>query len=452
MSDFSKSKLESYLLGSRPNDKKKQCCLFFKNIVKEAEDIFIKKGLPTNRNESYRYFPLIEILNQLLSSLAKKQYSPSNKEQKNTDLSESRIQSLLPYNKQRCFQLIDGFRINLINHSLAKGGLAESEPTFRYSTIMEGYRDFPLFFKNYFNRKNKFSSCPLVALNCAKWIDGLFIYIPAYTKVEKPIILSNTDRFDGSVSLYPRTFIYVGEGSSVVFCKTNSSLDKEPSFKNQVSEIVLSKNSKVEFCDVENESSPIASNCNLNHIKVYQESESFFKSNLLARSYKRGGSRYNISVDLIGEKSEANLYGVYRVYGKNNLGLHVDVNHHSSFTKSHQHYRGVVYKNSSVVFDGYVGVDSKIEKVEATQSHNGWIIEAGGKLIAKPRLSINSDDVSCHHEALITQVSQDLLFYMRSRGLSFDEAKKIILDGFLKSGLEQSSDELRAALELLATQ
>ena len=159
-----------------------------------------------------------------------------------------------------------------------------------------------------------------------------------------------------------------------------------------------------------------------------------------------------IDVSLLGEGAEANLYGAYVCGGSEKVKISVDMHHDFPHCNSRQLFKGIAGGTSKVDFYGKIIVAQDAQKTEAYQENHNILLTDGAKVDTKPQLEIYADDVKCSHGATIGRLNEEEQFYMRSRGITLEDAKVLQMISFIAPVLENIQDEaqrehLAAALE-----
>ncbi len=109
---------------------------------------------------------------------------------------------------------------------------------------------------------------------------------------------------------------------------------------------------------------------------------------------------------------------------------HVEINHVAPHTNSEMVYKGILDNQSRAVFNGRLFVKKDAQKIVAHQANHNLLLSNRAEIYSKPELEIYADDVKCKHGATTGQLDQDALFYMRARGIGYQEAVNILLQGF----------------------
>ena len=148
-----------------------------------------------------------------------------------------------------------------------------------------------------------------------------------------------------------------------------------------------------------------------------------------------------LDVRLAGEGAEANIYGAYVCAGQEKVKIAVDMHHDLPHCNSRQLFKGVAGGTSKVDFYGKIIVAKDAQRTEAYQENHNILLTDGAKVDTKPQLEIYADDVKCSHGATIGRLNEEEQFYMRSRGITLEDAKVLQMISFIAPVLENIKDE-----------
>ncbi|MBO7192100.1 MAG: SufD family Fe-S cluster assembly protein [Bacteroidales bacterium] len=147
-----------------------------------------------------------------------------------------------------------------------------------------------------------------------------------------------------------------------------------------------------------------------------------------------------MDVRLAGEGSEANIYGAYVCGGDEKVRISVDMHHDVPHCNSRQLFKGIAGGVSRVDFYGKIIVAQDAQRTEAYQENHNILLSDGAKVDTKPQLEIYADDVKCSHGATIGRLNEEEQFYMRSRGITLEDAKVLQMISFIAPVLENITD------------
>jgi Fe-S cluster assembly protein SufD len=280
------------------------------------------------------------------------------------------------------------------------------------------------------------------ALNTAFLRDGYFVHVPPGKVLEEPIRLDiAAPASDRPLVWHRRCLILAGRGSRASVVE-NYDGAAGVYFTNAVTEVVLAEDAALDYYRVQRESQQAF---HVATVQVRQERGSRFTSHALAL----GGalSRTDLNVVLDAEGCECTLNGLYRADGDRLVDNHTRIDHARPRCSSHELYKGILAGRARGVFNGKIYVHRDAQKTDARQTNKTLLLSDDAVIDAKPQLEIYADDVKCTHGASIGQLDEEALFYLRTRGIGHDEARRLLTYAFANDILERIQvDSLRAEL------
>ena len=148
-----------------------------------------------------------------------------------------------------------------------------------------------------------------------------------------------------------------------------------------------------------------------------------------------------MDVRLAGEGAEANVFGAYVCGDQETVRIAVDMHHDLPHCNSRQLFKGIAGGTSRVDFYGKIIVAQDAQRTEAYQENHNILLSDGAKVDTKPQLEIYADDVKCSHGATIGRLNEEEQFYMRSRGITLEDAKVLQMISFIAPVLENIPEE-----------
>ena len=155
-----------------------------------------------------------------------------------------------------------------------------------------------------------------------------------------------------------------------------------------------------------------------------------------------------LDVTLAGEGAQANIYGAYVCGGEEKVKIAVDMHHDLPHCNSRQLFKGIAGGKSRVDFYGKIIVAQDAQRTEAYQENHNILLSDDAKVDTKPQLEIYADDVKCSHGATIGRLNEEEQFYMRSRGITLEDAKVLQMISFIAPVLEQIPEADRENISL----
>ncbi len=138
----------------------------------------------------------------------------------------------------------------------------------------------------------------------------------------------------------------------------------------------------------------------------------------------------SLDVRMTGENSSAVVYGLYFPAGDQRMNLLTRQDHLVPHTFSNLHYKGALADRANARWEGMIYVDPKAEKTDGYQKNENLMLSDDANILAQPGLEIITDDVKCSHGTTITNIDDDQLFYLTSRGIPLKEAEQLVIRGF----------------------
>ena len=282
------------------------------------------------------------------------------------------------------------------------------------------------------------------ALNQAFFTDGAFIQVPAGVTLNEPVqLIFISSSQQPAATSHPRNLIVAGPHSRLTVVESYLATDGAAHFTNAVTELVAGDHAFVE------------------HIKFQDEAATAFHmatihghfgraSNVSVHSFALGArlSRNNIHTNLAGEGLECVLNGLYLTRGEQLADHHMVVEHAQPNCASHEYFNGILDDKSKGVFHGRIYVHPVAQKTDAKQTNKNLLLSDDATADTKPQLEIYADDVKCTHGATIGQLNEESIFYLRSRGLGPDTARRMLIHAFAGEIIERvKCDSARETLD-----
>ena len=265
----------------------------------------------------------------------------------------------------------------------------------------------------------------IAALNTLFVQDGFVVYVPKGVSIEEPIQLVN--HFAGktdSVS-HRRTLVILEAEAEARLIVGDRGEDGARHFSTQVVEIIAEEGARFEYYDLEEST---ASCTRFSSVFVHQAANSNVLVN--ATTLTNGQTRNNFYVDLLGEYSEATLCGMAIEDKEQKVDTFSVITHHLPHCTSHELFKNVLDDAAFGAFSGKILVKEGADKTEAYQTNRNLCATDRCHMYSKPQLEIYADDVRCSHGMTTGQLDDNALFYLRSRGISEDEARMMLSIAF----------------------
>jgi Fe-S cluster assembly protein SufD len=271
-----------------------------------------------------------------------------------------------------------------------------------------------------------------VARNAAGFTGGAFVYVPRGVVLDEPLSLVGIQA-DAGTELDRRTLIVVDEGAQAdVWEQYLSGSDDLDGVFNVVTELVVGDGARLRYVCGQGLSEK-------SWIFGAQRAEVGRDGYLdwVALGFGSAGGRVRMETRLSGEGAEARVTGAYASHGRQHVDFDTTQEHAAPNTTSDLAFRGVLQGRSTAVWKGNIIVDPGAQKTDAFQESRNLLISKRAHADAIPGLEIQANDVRCTHAAAVAQVDPEQLFYLRSRGLREEVAKRLVIEGFLAALVER---------------
>jgi Fe-S cluster assembly protein SufD len=261
----------------------------------------------------------------------------------------------------------------------------------------------------------------VTALNTMFAQDGFVLYVPRGVNVERPVQLVQILRSDVDLMANRRILIILEPYASAKMLVCEHSIDDVRFLGTQVIEIFAEENATFDYYDLEESS--IATT---RFSSVYVEQSAF--SNVLVNgiTLNNGLTRNNYHIRLNGEQAATTLCGMAILDQNQKVDTYSHITHSVPYCTSTELFKNVLDDQSTAVFNGRILVKEGAVKTAAYQTNRNLCTTREARMYSQPQLEIYADDVKCSHGMSMGQLDEQALFYMRTRGLSYDEARMML--------------------------
>jgi Fe-S cluster assembly protein SufD len=396
-------------------------------LREQAMELFLRLGLPSMHDESWRYTNLRKLSAQ---SYVDAPRAPSGTLQPTAQLcllgEDERAATVLMVNgcpvlPQRMDLSINGIDINSLEE------IARTDKKL-ISHLLE-----PL-------AENDIARWRL--LNTALFVDGLYLKIS--TRVETPLVILHVATADhpGTVA-YPRVIIDASPGSSATIIEHHVQQGSDTPLCNSSSLIKLERDAAIEHYRV---FATDHRTTHLDSLEVRQRQGSRCRQFTIALG--GGLTRCSLEAELTEPGAELDSYSLLVGHAERHVDCVNVVRHGAKHTTSRQTARALASGNSRVIINSKVVVDAGASKADSQQSLRGLLLSPTAEIDSRPQLEIHTDEVKCAHGATTGRLDPNMLFYMLSRGLDRDTAQSLLIYAFLADVLTgMSVHSARSAIE-----
>lgn len=307
------------------------------------------------------------------------------------------------------------------------------------------------FAQDYIGQAAVVANRPFAALNQYYLSSGLCIHILPQVKLGKPLVFINHTVAEAEnlfANLHNLVVLEQGAQAELIEYYHYRGVVKSRYFNNIVNEIFLHRDSSLQHYKVQAEAFK-ADHVALNAVRAEQNAS--YKSFTLQTG--ANVARNETFVRLVAEQAAAEVDAAYIMNGWATIDTTTDIEHLSPCTYSQQLVKGVVGGDAKGVFQGKIHIAPQAIKTEGRQLHKALLLSDKAEIDAKPELEIFADDVKCSHGAATGELDEEQLFYMQSRGIGREEARRILIDAYLDDVISKIEDEKVAAwIKLLSNQ
>ena len=286
-----------------------------------------------------------------------------------------------------------------------------------------------------------------VTLNDAGFRAGSFVFVPRGVELSAPISLSTVQARSGTM-LGQRTLVVLEEGARAeVWEQYLSGAPELDGVFNAVTELIVGDGAHLRYVCGQG----LSEN---SWIFGAQRAQVGRDAGLDWVALGFGSARGHVRMEtrLGGEGAEARVTGAYATHARQHIDFDTTQEHAAPNTTSDLAFRGVLHGRSTAVWKGNIIVDPGAQKTDAFQESRNLLLSKRAHADAIPGLEIQANDVRCTHAAAVAQVDPEQLFYLRSRGLRLDVARRLVIEGFLAALVERFEqgpvrEQLSGALE-----
>jgi Fe-S cluster assembly protein SufD len=265
---------------------------------------------------------------------------------------------------------------------------------------------------------------PFGALNTAFLADGALVYVPRGVALDVPIHV--VFHSSGAHALTAgRLLVVLEEGATATLVETHTGPEGQRYWSNPVTELVVGANARLDAYRLQRESTAAYHTAAV-HSRVDRDGV----CSLITMSFGAALSRQDIVAVLAGPGAESTVNGLSLLGGRQHVDYHTVLDHAEPHCNSWEYFNGVFGDRARGVFTGRIIVRPGAQKTDAKQTNNNVLLSAQARADSQPQLEIYADDVKCTHGATLGPIDDAHLFYLQSRGLSDEDARKLLTYGF----------------------
>ena len=288
-------------------------------------------------------------------------------------------------------------------------------------------REYPEMFREHFGTVIPANDNKLAALNTAAWSGGSFVYVPKGVQVEVPLqayFRINSE----NMGQFERTLIIADEGSSVHYVEgCTAPVFTTNTLHSAVVEIIVKKNAKVRYTTIQNWSNNVYNLVTKRAVVQEGGVMEWIDANL--------GSKVTMkypSVYLVGERAHGEVLSVAFAGTGQHLDAGAKMVHAAPYTTSLINSKSISKGTGRTSYRGLVKIYPGAKKSKSTVRCDALILDTTARSDTYPYMEIDEEDVTIGHEASVSKVGEEQLFYLMSRGLQESEATAMIVNGFIE--------------------
>lgn len=396
---------------------------WLQDVRDHAAGRFAELGFPTTRDEDWRFTSVSRIAGTEWS------LAPAS-----TQLAEAQIDEVLYGDAPHRLVFVNGrFAPQLSRTAGLPQGL----------TVGSLSQEADASIQQHFGTIAEADTRAFAALNTAFADDGAYVYVPEGVILDTPIQLLFISVASSSSMSHPRTLIVLETGSQAQIVETYVGRSGQAYFTNAVTEVFVGENAVLDHYKVQEEGVEAYHIASM-HVRASRS------STFSSHSFSLGGGlvRNDAIATLAGEGAECTLNGLYLADRERLVDNHTTIDHVMPHCPSHEIYKGILGGKARAIFNGKIIVRPDAQKTDAKQTNRALLLSDEATINTKPQLEIFADDVKCTHGATVGQLDEDAVFYLRARGLTYLEARDMLIHAFAGDILDRVKIEpLRNALE-----
>jgi Fe-S cluster assembly protein SufD len=269
------------------------------------------------------------------------------------------------------------------------------------------------------------------ALNTASMTDGALIFVPRNTVVPAPIHVLFVNTETGTIA-HPRVLAIAEPSSKFALVEEYVTLNEGAYFVNPVTEIVVAENAEVSHTRVQRDS---VEAFHIGKTAVSQARDSRYTCTAIALGATV--SRHTLEVYQTGDQTETTLNGLAMISGSQVADTHSLIAYNHPHSSSNQLHKCIVDDRAHAVFNGKILVPQAAQLTDARQLSKTLLLSEKARVDTKPQLEITANNVKCAHGATVSQLESDEVFYLQSRGIDAQSARKLLVYAFAYEVIHQ---------------
>ena len=376
---------------------------------RDAMQAFLAAGLPTTRNELWKY--------TALRALERREFCACDEDAATRAIDASAF--ALPDADGPRLVFVNGvFRADLsCLHDLPQGlsvqplsrALGEQPEPLRFAlTRRESGRD------------------AFAALNLALASDGVVLRVAENAQIETPVHVVHVGApADSGVAWHARNIIELAAGAHLKLIEHHAAAGEHTHLANLATEVTLRERAHLDWLVVQDAASG-ATLLRRSDLRLHEDAQ------VTLHALELGGAlaRHEVHIELDGDRACVSTRGAFALRGRQHTDTELLIEHRGRDTVSRSLWRGVADGRARGVFHGAITVHPGADGTDAQLSNKNLLLSPDAEIDTRPALEIHADEVKAAHGATVGQLDERALFYLRSRGLPAGQARMLLVRAF----------------------
>lgn len=364
----------------------------------------------------------------------------------NTKIEEWRFTSLKPMARQQ-FELVHGTEKSVSLDDIGSSLLDPGHPRIvflngRFSEELSQLNDLPEgltvtglasevdagsdLVKRHLGQYAQVERNPFTALSSAFASDGAVIRVESGKEIPTllEVVLVSVPEAQPFMT-HPRNLVVLEPNSQLSLVESFLTVGDGVHLTNPVTEVIVGEGARGTCYRFQRESQESYHTATT---QIHQDKDSRFELDTF--SFGSALMRHDINVVLEGTGSDSTVNGLYVLEGRQHADYHTTLEHAKPHCDSHEYFNGIIDGRAQAVFNGRIVVRQDAQKTDSKQTNNNLLLSKSARADSQPQLEIYADDVKCTHGATLGPLDEEGLFYLRSRGLEPEAARRLMTYGF----------------------
>lgn len=276
----------------------------------------------------------------------------------------------------------------------------------------------------------------LAALNDAFMADGAVVLLDRGVVLDTPLHIRHIGIAQTTpVMVHPRNLIIAEDGAEATILESYEGRGKGAHWTNAVTQVRVGAGARLRHYRLQAEG---GESFHIAAVRAHLDRDSTYENFIL--SVGAAQARNEIRVRLEGTGANCALNGIYLARGAQNMDSWTRVDHLATHGTTTETYKGVMDDTAAAAFQGKIHVSPQGAQTSAHQLNQNLLLSDRARVASKPELEILTDDVKCSHGSTVGDLDADALFFLRARGLDADQARRLLIEAFVTTGIDALGD------------